>query len=168
MNTSVLDLDHVSRTLFEHILRELTIPLEDTRLVRELGLPDATIDVLSANLMLSVTCIEVPFFQKQMLRVVEKTRRDLIVARTGFHPETLNDLLFDCALNTVGGPLPLFDLSLYRSFDRKLHLVPSSGGPCVSFTPGRVRIASSLPFSSREERRHGREKAAAEFVRRLR
>lgn len=168
VNTTEHPLDSLSMSLFEHLLDELHVPIAGTQLIRIPGLPDATVDVPSANLLLSRTPIEEPFFQDTMLRVVEETARDLIVIRSGFHPETLNPLVFDVVLHTPVEPLALYDLSLFRDFDRTLHLVPQEDGPCVSLVPDKLQVASGLPFASHKARRHGRERAAAEIVRRLR
>ena len=167
MNTSTQQLDTQSTKLFEHILDELTIPLAATTVFPGMGLPEASIDVLDANLILSVTPIELPFFRRAMERVVETTHRDVIVIRAGCHPELLNPLEFDAVLNTLATPLPVLDLSLFRHFDGSLHLVPEMTGPCLNLVPGRVEIASVPPFGSRPGRRHGVEKAAAEIKRRL-
>ena len=168
MNTSIHTLDRVSKTLLEHILAEIDVPLDQTCLITGMGLPETTIDVMPTSLAIAVTPIQVPFFRDQMMEVVHITGRDLIVIRAGFHPETLNPLEFDAVASTLSGPVPLFDLSLFRGFDGSLHLVPARGGLCLAFEPRRVQILTREPFSSPEERRHGREKAAAEIVRKLR
>ena len=145
-----------------------TQPPAQTELVAGLGLPDSTIDIMATNLAIAVTPMQVPFFRDEMIEVVGNTSRDLIVIRVGFHPETLNALEFDVVISTLTGPVPRFDLSLFRDFDGSLHLVPEREGLCLSFEPDRVQLVTHEPFSSHEERRHGREKAAAEIVRKLR
>lgn len=168
MNTSDTGLDSLATALLEHFLHELAVPLSDTTPLRHQGLPDATVDVMEANLILSVTPIEVPFFRNQMMRVAENSARDVIMIRSGTHPETLNALVLDAVMATIIQPFPVFDLSFFRARDATLHLVPDKGGPYISLLPGRVQISRREPFTSARDRSYGREKAAAEIVRRLR
>ena len=168
MNTSDTGLDPLAKALLEHFLIELAIPLAETTPLRRHGLPDTTIDVVDANLILSVTPIEVPFFRDQMMRVADDTARDVVMLRSGTHPETLNALELDAVVATIAGPHPFYDLSYFRAGDGTLHLVPNKGGPFISLVPRRVEIAMQAPFLGVRDRSYGREKAAAEIVRRLR
>ncbi len=161
-------LDRLSELLLNHILEELLISEADTTLLPDIGLPETTLDVLDANLILSTTTIFEPVFRDQMVEIAERTKRDVLVIRSGYHPETLDPLRVDVVLTTMAEPLPVTDLQLCRLDDGGLHLVPRQPGLCVSIKPGRLEVSMLPPYSTDRERRRGLEVAAAEIVRLLR
>lgn len=159
--------DRVSSLLLCHLLKAIDIDESLTVPLYDCGLPKATLDVVDANLILSVTSVLEPLVRDEMMAMSAFTHRDVVVVRAGDHPEILNSVEVDVVLSTAWDPVPINNLELCRHPGGPLHLVPKIPGLNVSLLPGRLLVSRVSPFRSDGERRRGLEKAAAEIVRLL-
>ncbi|WP_167345391.1 hypothetical protein [Sphingomonas yabuuchiae] len=128
------------------------------------GLPGA-VECLDHNVIIAMTPVTEPLFDQALLRCSATRRRDTMLIKHGFHPETIDPVRVDVALRSITGPLLLTDLSFYRDRDQGLHLVPARGGLSVKLGRHGVEIGTRLPWNCLWDRAAGLECAAAQIVR---
>jgi hypothetical protein len=129
------------------------------------GLPSGAFEVASANMILAATMCDEPMFSQTIERVAHARKRDVVLVRTGFHPETLNAVRVDVALHAANDVLTLTGLSFYRDVDLELWLVPEGVGPSLAFEPRGLRLEIEPPYLTWGERGDGLVRAATEIVR---
>ncbi|MEH3100593.1 hypothetical protein [Sphingomonas adhaesiva] len=127
------------------------------------GLPGA-VECLEHNVIVAMTPVTAPMFGPALLRCAGTRRRDTLLVRHGFQPETIDPVRVDVALRSVTGPLLLKDLSFFRHRDRSLHLVPEAAGLSVKLGQHGVEIGDRLPWDSLWDRAAGLESAATQIV----
>ncbi len=154
-----------SRALREFLLASLDRP-SPVRLGGNTGLPADAVDCLDQNLVIAVTTVTERLFDNALLRFAERSRRDVVLVRGGFHPEVLNPVRVDVALRTsFGSPMLVADLSLWRGADGSLHLVPDDTDLFVEVAGHGLDALLVRPWNGWEERCDGLTRAAAEVVR---
>jgi len=151
-----------SVALLHYVLAELE-PDEPDQLYGNTGLP-AAVDFPVHDVIVSVTPVTAPMFDQALLRCAAARRRDVMLIRHGFHPETIDPVRVDVVLRSVGGPLLLTDLSFFRHRDRSLHLVPDDAGQSVKIGPDGLELGIRPPWDSAWDRAAGLESAAAQIV----
>ena len=154
-----------SRAMRDLILAELDqprpVPLEGNT-----GLPAEAVDCLDQNLIVATTPITERMHDQALLRFAERSRRDVVLVRHGFHPETLDPVRVDVALRTsFGRPMLVADLSLWRGTDGSLHLVPDGSDLFIEVAGHGLDALLVRPWNGWEERCDGLSRAAAEVVR---
>ena len=152
-----------SVALMHYVLAELE-PDEPDQLYGNTGLP-AAVDFPVHDVIVSVTPVTAPMFDQALLRCAATRRRDTLLIRHGFHPETIDPVRVDVALRSITGPLLLTDLAFFRDRDQGLHLVPARGGLSVKLGRHGVEIGTRLPWNCLWDRAAGLECAAAQIVR---
>ncbi|KTW10423.1 MULTISPECIES: hypothetical protein [Sphingomonas] len=136
---------------------------EPTPIFGNSGLPGA-VECLDHDVIIAMTPITEPMFDQALLRCAATRRRDTLLIRHGFHPETIDPVRVDVALRSLTGPLLLTDLAFFRDRDRDLHLVPERGGLSVKIGHDGIEVATRLPWDSMWDRAAGLENAAAQIV----
>ncbi|WP_442678324.1 hypothetical protein ACSBM8_12385 [Sphingomonas sp. ASY06-1R] len=129
------------------------------------GLPAGAFLIESANVILSATPCDQPMFSDMMERVARSRRRDVLLMRTGFHPEILNPVQACVALVAERDVLMLEGMAFYRHDDQSLWLVPIDAGPFIAIEPRGLRLEMIPPFLTYDQRVDGLCRAAAEIVR---
>ncbi len=90
-----------SVALMHYVLAELE-PDEPDQLYGNTGLP-AAVDFPVHDVIVSVTPVTAPMFDQALLRCAAARRRDVMLIRHGFHPETIDPVRVDVVLRSVGG-----------------------------------------------------------------
>lgn len=157
----------VSAAMMTYVMRELA---PDQMLLIEggTGLPANVVDSVANNLTICATPVTEPLFRQPMLRFAEATRRDLLIVRHGFHPETLDPVLVDVVARTHCGPILVEDMIFWRAPSGALHLVPSKPNLYASLGHHGLEVSLTPPWDTWPQRSAGLERAAAEIVRMLR
>lgn len=132
------------------------------------GMPAASCEFARLNLIAGATPVSAPMFRDVAGRVARETGRDVMLVRTGLHPETLDPVRAEIALNAAGDTIVLTDLSFYRHRDGALWLVPAAEGAYLELTADGLHLHTVPPFGTWFERGDGLCRAAAEIVRLLR
>ncbi len=145
---------------FAEFGREASAPLPVSS-----GLPAGAFHVASARLILAATTCDAPMFANTIERVAHARKCDIVLVRTGLHPETLNPFRVDVALQAGNDVLTISGLSFYRDQDLALWLVPDGVGSSLAFEPGGLRLEIEPPYPTWDERGDGLARAAAEIVR---
>lgn len=155
-----------ARALGTLILSQLDQP-SPIRLGGNTGLPEGVVDCLDQNLVVAVTPLTMAGrFDGALTRFADRSRRDVVLVRCGFHPETLDPVRVDVALRaSVGGSVLVTDLSLWRGPDRSLHLVPDGHDLFVEVAGHGLDVSLVRPWNGWPERADGLARAAAEVVR---
>ena len=154
-----------SRALRDLLLAALDRP-SPVRLGGNTGLPVEAVDCMDQNLVITVTTVTERLFDNALLRFAERSRRDVVLVRGGFHPEVLNPVRIDVALRTsFGSPMLVTDLSLWRREDGSLHLVPDGTDLFVEVAGHGLDALLVRPWNGWEERCDGLTRAASEVVR---
>lgn len=165
MTSDQLALPPSSRALRNLLLTALDRP-SPVRLGGNTGLPTEAVDCLDQNLVIAVTTVTERLFDDALLRFVERSRRDVVLVRAGFHPETLNPVRVDVALRTsFSRPVLVADLSLWRHVDGSLHLVPEASDLFIEVAGRGLDALLVRPWNGWQERSDGLARAAAEVVR---
>ena len=165
MTSGQLELSPSSRALRNFLLAALDRP-SPVRLGGNTGLPAEAVDCLDQNLVVAVSTVTEKVFSNALLRYAERSRRDVVLVRAGFHPEVLNPVRADIALRTsFGSPMLVTDLSLWRGTDGSLHLVPDGTDLFVEVAGHGLDALLVRPWNGWEERCDGLTRAAAEVVR---
>lgn len=130
------------------------------------GLPAHAVDCLEHNLVFATTPITGRIFDAALTRYAEAHRRDVVLVRSGLHPETLDPVRIDVALRaSFGGAILVPDLSLWRGADGTLNLVPDRRDLFVTVAGHGLDVLLVAPWDTLEERSEGLERAAAQVVR---
>lgn len=145
---------------FVELGREATAPLPVSS-----GLPAGAFEVASAKLILAATTCDAPMFETTIERVARARKCDVVLVRAGLHPETLNPVRVEVALQAADDVLTLSNMSFYRDVDLELWLVPDGVGPSLAFEPRGLRLEIEPPYLTWDERGDGLARAAAEIVR---
>ena len=154
-----------SRALRDFLLAALDRP-SPVRLGGNTGLPVEAVDCVDQNLVVAISTVTEKVFSNALLRFAERSRRDVVLVRGGFHPEVLNPVNVDVALRTsFGSPMLVTDLSLWRGVDGSLHLVPDGTDLFVEVAGHGLDALLVRPWNGWEERCDGLTRAAAEVVR---
>lgn len=165
MTSDQLALSPSSSALRNILLAALDRP-SPIRLGGNTGLPAEAVDCLDQNLVIGVTSVTERLFDDALLRFAERSRRDVVLVRAGFHPETLNPVRADVALRTsFSRPVLVADLSLWRHSDGSLHLVPEASDLFIEVAGHGLDALLVRPWNGWEERCDGLTRAAAEVVR---
>ena len=160
-----LELPASSRALRDFLLAALDRP-SPVRLGGNTGLPAEAVDCMDQNFIIAVSTVAERLFDNALLRFAERSRRDVVLVRGGFHPEVLNPVRVDVALRTsFGSPMLVTDLSLWRGTDGSLHLVPDGTDLFVEVAGHGLDALLVRPWNGWEERCDGLTRAAAEVVR---
>lgn len=165
MTSDQLSLPRSSRALRDLLLTALNRP-SPVRLGDNTGLPAEAVDCLDQNLVIAVTTVTERLFDDALLRFAERSRRDVVLVRAGFHPETLNPVRVDVALRTsFCRPVLVTDLSLWRHVDGSLHLVPETSDLFIEVAEHGLDALLIRPWNGWQERSDGLTRAAADVVR---
>jgi len=152
-------------------LRLLALPLRalgrpgGLTLLTSSGLPSGAIEIVNANLVLAATPCAHPMFDGVAVYAADRLGKDVVITRTGLHPETLDPVTSDVALHSTAGVISLTDMLFARHEDGGLWLVRHGGGPYVQITPGGLRLEMESPFVTWHEVGDAACRAAAEIVR---
>lgn len=153
------------------MMRVLSLPLGDlcatakNTVVFRNGMPAGSLEMETVNLIVGATCCDRPVFSDVIARLCSQRSRDVLLARTGFHPEILNAVSVDVALAAGRDMLVIEGLAFFRSTVGGLWLVPPSDMPSIEVGPSGLRLDVQPPFLSLDERSDGLCRAAAEIVR---
>jgi len=128
-------------------------------------MPDCTISVPAAKLLVAATPRPAPAFADTLEQVARDHDCDVLLIRSGPHPETIDAVTVDIALRFGGDALAVTDTLLFRHPDSGLWLVPSARGPCVELTPKGLRLEMLAPYLDLDDRSAGLCRAAAEIAR---
>ena len=165
MTDGQLALSPSSRAMRDLFLAKLDQP-QPVRLGGNTGLPAEAVDCVDQNLIVAVTPVTERLYDDALLRFADRSRRDVVLVRHGFHPETLDPVRVDVALRTsFGSPILVPDLSLWRGTDGSLHLVPDGNDLFVEVAGHGLDALLVRPWNGWEERCDGLTRAAAEVVR---
>ncbi|RYG87979.1 MAG: hypothetical protein EON59_05815 [Alphaproteobacteria bacterium] len=160
----LVDLDDATMRVLSLPFGALCASTEDTAAYRG-GMPAASLELGAANLILGATCCDRPVFSNVISRISGRRGRDVLLARTGFHPEILNPVTVDVALFAGRDVLLMEGLAFFRSSVGGLWLVSPCDLPFVEVGPGGLRLDMEPPFTGPDERSDGLCRAAAEIVR---
>lgn len=128
------------------------------------GMPAGSMLLPEQRLVIGATPCSA-MFHNVIARLVAERSFDVALFRTGFFPETVDPVVVDLGL-TGPDPIMLTGLSLFRHRDASLWLVPPSPMPAfIEFDPTGLRLGSTSPFITADERIDGLCRAAAEVVR---
>lgn len=151
--------------------RLISLPLVAMRAVAEIppepvvDMPDCTVSVPAAKLLVAATPLPAPVFAETLEQVARTHDCDVLLIRSGSHPESIDAVTVDIALRFDGDALAVTDLLLFRHEDTGLWLVPSARGPCVELTPKGLRLEMLAPYLDADDRSAGLCRAAAEIAR---
>ncbi len=129
------------------------------------SLPAGALESLAHNLVVAATTVTEPLFDDALMRFASATKRDVVLIRHGFFPETLDPVGVDVAARTIFGPVLIRQASFFRAVDGGLHLVPAECDLFVEIAPRGLDLSLSPPWIDWRERGPGLERAAAEIVR---
>lgn len=144
-------------------LAELSEPVEI--LTGGDGLPAGALHLPSANLVIASTPCDTPVFERTAIDVCRLRGTDVLLQRTGLHPETIDPVTVEVALVTRLGTAFANRLIYMRHRNGSLWLVPEEAGFYVHIRPTGLEISSVPPFITWSERCDGVCRAAAEIVR---
>lgn len=168
MTDSQFALPASSRALRDFLLAALDQP-QPVSLGGNTGLPAGAVDCLGQNLVIATSPVCERIFDDALLRFAERSRRDVVLVRHGFHPETIDPVRVDVCLRTsFGSSILLPDLSLWRGNDGSLHLVPDGSDLFIEVAGHGLDALLVRPWDSWEARCDGLTRAAAEVVRAVR
>lgn len=153
-----------SVTLLNYLLTELG-PDQPTLLGGGNGLPAGALECLEHNLVVAATPIVEPLFDAALERFAAASKRDVLLVRHGFYPETIDPVRIDVALRSITGPILVCDTSLWRGKDGGLHLVPARPDLYVEVGRNGLAVRLTPPWDRWDDRTAGLEQAAAEIVR---
>lgn len=154
-----------SRVLHDLLLEEF-IAAQPRPLGGNTGLPQGTVDLMEQNVVLAVTPLVEPIFGDALVRYATVSHRDVVLVRAGLYPEQIDPVRVDVALHSsCGGAILVPDLSLWRSANGALHLVPDTPDLFVGVAGHGLDVLLNAPWSSWDERVEGLELAAAQIVR---
>ena len=151
--------------------RLISLPLVAMKALAEIpaepiaDMPDCTVNVPAAKLLVAATPLPAPAFADTLEQVARDHDCDVLLIRAGHHPETIDAVTVDIALRFGGDALAVTDLLLFRHDDTGLWLVPSARGPCVELTPKGLRLEMLAPYLYADDRSAGLCRAAAEIAR---
>jgi hypothetical protein len=128
------------------------------------GMPSGSVEFSKASLVIGATVCSAPMFRDTITTVANRRHGDVLLVRTGFHPETLNEVTSDVALFASGDVLLLPDMLLYRGLDHRLWLVSPDDRVFVEICAAGLRLRIQPPFFSEAERGDGLCRAAREIV----
>lgn len=147
------------------ILRALSAENTAVRYARG-GMPVCTYLLPHIGVIAGSTPCALPMFADTVRQVAQRRRADVLLCRTGLHPEILDPVTIDVALAAGSGEIDLSGMVLYRHPNRNLWLVSSTEAHAnVKLSAAGLRLVSTPPFSDRHERADGVCRAAAEIVR---
>lgn len=129
------------------------------------GMPAASCALPRLNLIAGATPVDAPMFRDVIGHVAHTSGHDVMLVRTGLHPETLDPVRVEVAINAAGETLVLTDLAFYRHRDDGLWLIPQHRSACFQLTGDGLSLQTIPPFSNVNERSDGLCRAAAEIVR---
>lgn len=168
MTDGQLALPASSRALRDLILAELDRPCP-VALGGNTGLPAGAVDCLDHNLVIATTPICERIFDDALVRFADRSRRDVVLIRHGFNPETIDPVRVDVALRcSFGASVLVPDLSLWRGTDGSLHLVPDGSDLFIKVAAHGLDALLVRPWNGWNARSDGLTRAAAEVVRRVR
>lgn len=153
------------------VTRVLTLPLAALRASLAdaapitKGMPAASVALPRLNLVAGATPIDPPMFRDVICQVARNTGHDVMLVRTGLHPETLDPVRVEVAINAGGETLIFADLAFYRHGSGELWLVPPHRGVYLEFTEDGLCLQTIPPFTTIHERGDGLCRAASEIVR---
>lgn len=151
--------------------RLLSLPLAAMKAVAVIppvavtDMPTGTIRVPPARLLAAVTPQPAPTFADTLEQVSRDHRSDILLIRSGRHPETIDAVSADVALCCGGDALIVTGLLFFRHTDRGLWLVAEAGGPFIELTRAGLRLELLPPYLDPDERSAGLCRAAAEIAR---
>lgn len=119
----------------------------------------------ACNLVLAATSYDGPLVRMAVNEAARKWHHNVLLVRSGMHPETLDPVLVD--VTVAGVPAGLYDLAFYRHTDASLWLVPSetSATNWLKIDAAGVSRFGRAPYADADERSDGLCRAAAEIVR---
>ena len=166
MTDPQLALPASSRALRDLLLAALDQP-SPVALGGNTGLPAGAVDCLRQNLVIVTTPVCERLFDTALLRFADRSRRDVVLLRHGFNPETIDPVKVDVALRcSFGSSILVSDLSLWRCADGSLQLVPDGDDLFVEVAGHGLDALLVRPWDGGwEERCDGLTRAAAEVVR---
>ena len=168
MSTGQLALPSSSRALRDLLLGALGTP-QQRPLGGNTGLPAGAVDLIEHNVVLAVTPVTERLFDAALVRHAAASSRDVVLVRSGLHPETLDPVRVDVALrSSCGGPILVPNLSLWRGADGSLHLVPERHDLFIAVAGHGLDVLLVAPWDTLDERDDGLTRAAAEVVRAVR
>ena len=168
MISGQLALSASSRALRDLVLNAIGAP-QPQPLGGNTGLPVGAVDLLEHNTVIATTPITARAFDEALVRYADHHRRDVVLVRHGFHPETLDPVRVDVSLRTsFGGSILVPDLSLWRKRDGSLHLVPDRPDLFVEMAAHGLDVRLVAPWNTLDERDDGLTRAATEVVRAVR
>lgn len=164
MISDQLSLSPSSRALRNLILGALDQPRPE-RVGGNTGLPAEAVECVQ-KLVVVTTSVTERLFDEALLRFADRSRRDVVLVRHGFHPETLDPVRVDVALRvSAGRPVLVPDLSLWRGVGGTLHLVPNGNDLFIEVAKHGLNALLVRPWNGWQERCDGLARAAAEVVR---
>lgn len=131
-------------------------------------MPPCTLQVPAAGLLVAATPHPAPLFADTLEDVSRVRATDILLVRSGHHPETIDAVTVEVALRYGREALVLRDLLFFRHTDRGLWLVPGQRGPFIELTATGLRLEMLPPFLDADDRADGLCRAAAEIVRLVR
>lgn len=137
---------------------------EDVRL----GLPAGAVQLGEPRLILAATVCDPPLFREAVATAAATAGSDVILAHTGFFPETLNDVHFSLSVHIDGKPHQFERMVLFYQPSDGYWLVPLDRGPFVALERGGLRVHHEPPFLTAQQRATGVCEAAKILVRRTR
>lgn len=131
------------------------------------GMPADTIAVDGQDVVLSVTCLDEPFFRDKVEALAKLDARDVLLMRCC----RSSDVFPVSADVTLGGrglaPFSFRDLSLYRHGDGCLWLVPAHHGPAIQLTTQGLELELTSPYHTLVERADGIYRSTVEIAAQL-
>ncbi|MBN8807812.1 MAG: hypothetical protein J0I47_06205 [Sphingomonas sp.] len=128
-------------------------------------MPACTLHVPAAKLLVAMTPQSAPAFAATLEQVSRDHDHDVLLIRSGRHPEVIDEVMVDIALRFGGDALVVTDLLFFRHTDRGLWLVPGARGPFIELTRAGLRLEMLSPWLDADERSAGLCRAAAEIAR---
>jgi len=151
--------------------RLVSLPLVAVRAVAVIppapiaDMPACTLAVPTARLLVAATPYPAPMFADTLEQVCRAHVSDVLLIRTGRHPETIDPVTVDVALRFAGDALIMPGMLFFRHADTGLWLVPGMRGPFLELTPDGLKLQTLPPWLDDDERSAGLCRAAAEIAR---
>lgn len=163
--------DNFTPAVADLIMRLISLPLVAMKTVAVIppqtipNMPSCTMSVPAARLLVAVTPHPAPTFADTLEQVSRTHNNDVLLIRSGHHPETIDAVTVDVALRFGGDALAVTNMLLFRHDDHGLWLVPAVRGPFVELTSAGLRLELLAPYLDADDRSAGLCRAAIEIAR---
>lgn len=128
-------------------------------------MPDNTLQVPEAALLLAATPDGSAINADTIGQVACEQCCDVMLIRSGHHPELLDSVTVDVALRYQQEALVIPGMTFFRHADEGLWLLPPDRKPFLELTPAGLRLEMLSPFLDPDERSDGLCRAARDIVR---